>query len=692
MALISVEEIGFCRSGPDNDIDLEAVYGGRISGKREKDIKVNPIYTDINGVTQHADINGNMSPVHVVTYESFPCFQSKAMPPENGKIQNESALQQTDVHLIENSQDNSGFKEDVENKTRNSGTTDVNHDTQEDAQNTRINQEKRNVSKSVHLKYMDSKLCGEYSELESDDTDDHKHTNHINHINDDHTQSENSYKQQPRGFHKDYNMLSYHNKSFVLDENDAVIKSKRSAEINPATVQCKEIQKGSEHGSVLEPENKDESVLVVEETSENLNTIQHNAQGYNFSHSAENMQQQNPSNDLPESTYHEILSVCNMQKSESFTNTGDFSQNIHSEFTDPGDSPQTFHKDIVADVLVHNSSGEDSPKIHLHSDHTNCDNMCYRFVSENNQEGQLRKNLNDWPEIESLVRSVQEETFMEIAQNDESWTETKGHIRSVSDIVIQEKETGENDESKGDKSTADGTLLQKKKQMKMKSNSKTSVVNEVGSSTRTLKSILSNNSSHPSCSVESDHKRKNSDSEIHELKTVKFSEDTVFNENKSNKYKKEKFGQINLRELYRGKIMSDAAVAKMNPLFQPDEGVIEGGEREGDGNSITANDKLTYQLTLKNALRLSKGQPASFNSPSYLEQYLILKAHGIKSDAVDIERLPETLEKPVYDRLIERTLAKERRKICVKWSMVILTVAVITAVATTLGVYFKEGF
>jgi hypothetical protein len=64
----------------------------------------------------------------------------------------------------------------------------------------------------------------------------------------------------------------------------------------------------------------------------------------------------------------------------------------------------------------------------------------------------------------------------------------------------------------------------------------------------------------------------------------------------------------------------------------------------------------------------------------------------LQKDNIDIEKLPETMEKPVYDRLIQRTLAKERRKFCVKWSMVIITVAIITAVATTLGVYFKNNF
>ena len=49
------------------------------------------------------------------------------------------------------------------------------------------------------------------------------------------------------------------------------------------------------------------------------------------------------------------------------------------------------------------------------------------------------------------------------------------------------------------------------------------------------------------------------------------------------------------------------------------------------------------------------------------------------------------IEQPAYDRLIQRTIAKERRKLIIKWTLVILTVSIVTAVATVLGVHFKEN-
>jgi len=64
----------------------------------------------------------------------------------------------------------------------------------------------------------------------------------------------------------------------------------------------------------------------------------------------------------------------------------------------------------------------------------------------------------------------------------------------------------------------------------------------------------------------------------------------------------------------------------------------------------------------------------------------------LQGDEDDIEKLPEWIEKPAYDRLIQRTLARERRKCLIKWGLVLLTVFIITAVATVLGVYFREGF
>ena len=58
--------------------------------------------------------------------------------------------------------------------------------------------------------------------------------------------------------------------------------------------------------------------------------------------------------------------------------------------------------------------------------------------------------------------------------------------------------------------------------------------------------------------------RSRSTDNSNEHKSVKFSDDTVFNDLKPNKYKQER---VSLKDIYKGKISSKEAVAKMNPVF-----------------------------------------------------------------------------------------------------------------------------
>ncbi|XP_045216405.2 RGS domain-containing serine/threonine-protein kinase A-like [Mercenaria mercenaria] len=699
MALISVDDIGLYRTGPNNDIDLQAVYGGRLSGKRERDLKVNPVYSDVNNANQYSDINGNMSPVHVVTYESFPRTRKKTLTSENGKIQNGDIVQSVGKNWAESNNNNISHSAVVENfrKDIEKDKNDANHDSEIEAKNLQLNEKSNDTREDVQVQCKNSNKAS--SELLSNQNDSRANTEEIPHATEDvHTKSDKGL--QTKGFLKNYGLLGYNNESFVLDGIEVVIESKQTEDSDPKHSLSTEIHNNNNSGKSEIPGSKTESLKNSDANHVNPKTVSDSKEILpEVTDSKENSQTEISvaTSDLPESAYQEISDLCDFHEpiSEDISKSNGLIVNTDDNLSNLCESPQICHKEIVTEVLVHNSAVLDTPTKHYISKYSESDTTCHSFDLENNPVSMsYQTDSSDWPDMDVLVRQNEDETYdpsmNEIAQTNESEVECQGHVRSISDVVIQEKETNEGTDNTGNQSS-DGNLegfsLYKKKQNKSNSSSKPGVVSEAGSSTRTLKSILSNGSSHYSCTSECEHKRQNSDLEIHELKTVKFSEDTVFNENKSNKYKKEKFGQINLRELYRGKIMNDAAVAKLNPLYQPEQNDIE-VEEEGDTN----NEKLTYQLTLKNAMRLSKGKTSSLNGPSYMEQYLILKAHGIKKDDIDIEKLPETMEKPVYDRLIQRTLAKERRKFCVKWSMVIITVAVITAVATTLGVYFKEGF
>lgn len=593
---------------------FQAVYGGRISGKKEKDLKVNPLYSDRNSVSQYSDINRNMSPVHVVSYESFPGTRTKPQSSENGIIQNGDVLQHTEANRTEYTSNKSEHNTVVGSLNNDSDIIDPSHNAEEDTKGEKLNDEKSNVPKLVYLKYKDSNSSEEYSAVNRDDGSDNVYI-----------ESKKLNSQYSKGFHKDYSLLSYNNKSFVLDEKDVVIIAKQVKETNPNTNQYHEIQSLSSHirTNSVELEDQAESVSAEAKNSVNPNSLEEDELDLNDSNSTKTAPLEKPNSEgLPESLYHEISNVCDTQKlgHHNVESIHNLSGNLQGESFDIGDSPLKCHKEIVTEVLVHNSAVLESPRMILYSSYSEGQSNPFSFDAKNIKvEIPEQAHSSDWPDIDELVRPVQveklETSVSGIAQSDESRTETKGHIRSVSDIVIQEKETNEGTENKDDRYSAsdmNGSYVYKKKQSKVKSGSKAGVVSEAGSSTRTLKSILSNSSSYHSCSSEIDQKRQNSYSEIQELKTVKFSEDTVFNENKSNKYKKEKFGQINLRDLYRGKIMSEAAVAKMNPLYCPDEGTLEGSEQEADENSEIDNDKLTYQLTLKNAMRLSKGKVGTF--------------------------------------------------------------------------------
>lgn len=213
---------------------------------------------------------------------------------------------------------------------------------------------------------------------------------------------------------------------------------------------------------------------------------------------------------------------------------------------------------------------------------------------------------DDWPSIDSLVRNedvphpVTVETHHERSVHFS--VETYRHARSVSDIV-QTDGSGSAIEIMHDTKVSEKSTTYSKKTKKQ--NSSKTVSHSSNGSTRTLKSILTNSCSASQCSHSESysHRHSDSESEIHELKSVKFAKDTVFNENKTNKYKQEKVNRINLREIYHGKIFSESAMAKMNPLYTDDDGNVEGDGKQG---SMTDDEKLAYQISLKKALKMSR--------------------------------------------------------------------------------------
>ncbi|KAL4227988.1 hypothetical protein ACF0H5_013426 [Mactra antiquata] len=602
----------------------KAVYGGRMSGRRQKDLKVNPVYNDVN---HFAEMTGNMDALRVVTYETFPreklTVNGKHL--QNGDVRNNKNVNETNEKNNEHEPDR---KEDDKNIMAGHESVELERE---------IEQKQGTVEQNIDEEIVYAQPVG-------------KKVGKAEHLR---AEVSNERKENRTEFHNEIN------KRVVDTGEDGVDIGKK---VN-----------ADKYGLLRYNNNINELDNIYVEIDDKVND----------SKDETNIEEEkNESN-------------ASVQGDNIFSEDG----NDEESLAESGcDSPVSSHVGITTEALVHSSDVQELGTC-MFSAKTPVDMKCNSLESDSHPSimSKNSNDISDWPDLDSLVRKSEDEN-----QNCDLKPESidisvdnHRHIRSISDVVgvnVDSEVIHNEMDSKKDVENARGSRKNKKSQKTMKSNARSVSATEA-SSTRTLKSILTSSTGVSGCSCDSETERKSrrTDSEIQECKSVKFSKDTVFNENKSGKYKKEKFKHINLRDIYRGKISSDSAIAKMNPLFQTDEDT-EGVDPNETNGSLSSSEKLAYQLTLKNALRLSKEKPTGINGPSYLEQYLILKAHGLTKENFDIEKLPETIETPAYDRLIQRTLAKERRKICVKWSFVIIIVAVITAVATTVGVYFKQGF
>ncbi|KAL3866141.1 hypothetical protein ACJMK2_043470, partial [Sinanodonta woodiana] len=170
-------------------------------------------------------------------------------------------------------------------------------------------------------------------------------------------------------------------------------------------------------------------------------------------------------------------------------------------------------------------------------------------------------------------------------------------------------------------------------------------------SNRPIKSILA--------ITNTDAQTGNSKSKSHthssEHKSVKFTEDTVFNEDKPKKYKAE---QINLRVIYGGRISNDAAFVKLNPVYVEN---VSDPDRER-AHSLTDDEKMEFRRSFHRADR-----------------------HDVNRNGKIVG-----LEVSRNERLLQRTIAKKRRQLCIKWMLVIVIVIIITTVATVVGVHFSD--
>ncbi|XP_063432786.1 suppressor of Mek1-like isoform X2 [Mytilus trossulus] len=165
--------------------------------------------------------------------------------------------------------------------------------------------------------------------------------------------------------------------------------------------------------------------------------------------------------------------------------------------------------------------------------------------------------------------------------------------------------------------------------------------------------------------------RSRSTDNSNEQKSVKFSDDTVFNDTKPNKYKQER---LNLKDIYKGKISSKDAVAKLNPVFlDEDNQALQDRNTEG-GDQYDDN----------------------LNTPAYMKNYLT--SHGgeqgpIRHAGLDVDNDIESIgsEGAVnYDKLIQQTIARKRRSRVLRLICAVFTFCVVIGVVVVLVIFVGQ--
>ncbi|XP_052098153.1 myb-like protein X isoform X2 [Mytilus californianus] len=162
--------------------------------------------------------------------------------------------------------------------------------------------------------------------------------------------------------------------------------------------------------------------------------------------------------------------------------------------------------------------------------------------------------------------------------------------------------------------------------------------------------------------------RSRSTDNSNEQKSVKFSDDTVFNDTKPNKYKQER---LTLKDIYKGKISSKDAVAKLNPVFHDEDNQAIQDRNTEDGDQYDDN----------------------LNTPAYLKNYLT--SHGgeqgqIRHAGLDVDNDIESIgsEGAVnYDKLIEQTIARKRRSRILRLICAVFTFCVVIGVVVVLVIF-----
>ena len=583
------------------------MYGGKISGRKEKGLKVNPIYQDSFNSHQPSgysrrDHNGNTNGVYLEMYETFPPRKDRNANLASPKDITMVGLDKTVPALNGNLSDPEHKSQDIDqtsSKVLQPTLLGPGDDLQLNLSNTSRNNQTQNVTenqRSTSLK-----------------PDDFGHTGS-------HTEEILSDLRNMKLPKDDYALLGYHNGAYVHD--DEVIKDAEDVK-DADNINVSETVKDADNINVSETV-KDADNINVSETEKDADNINDSETGQQESVAVCHSIDSSPSKSsissdsspkkkgkfVTQVSVHVIEYSENPAKSVKLESP-DIETSKDSEITqsksDVGNADP--YDDILVVTQEENSS---KPKVEIVKEtETRKDVSCIddRGLTDNEEDKLDTRNPE---EVVIDIDSETKSSHVEVSEIHPSKEDKVIHIKSeVKSLSVQgseiqsSKKDSSDSQSKSTNHTKKSALFSNKVKKKDKNNGSHDLPDGEPSET-TLKSILANASPDVRTKVPNhSHTGTDSDMEIHEAKSVKFSQDTVFNENKPKKYKNERIDRMNLRNIYRGRISSDSAVAKLNPLFSDDLEAY-------DQDSLTDDEKVAYRLSLQKMME-SNGKVKNAN-------------------------------------------------------------------------------
>ncbi|KAK3099004.1 hypothetical protein FSP39_025181 [Pinctada imbricata] len=306
------------------------------------------------------------------------------------------------------------------------------------------------------------------------------------------------------------------------------------------------------------------------------------------------------------------------------------------------------------------------------------ENVTY-YHGEGESEGLKEGNRSDWPEIDDIVMPNIKETEVDTKNLANGKPHMNGHIPNgnhIHDHSVNVESSDINQNFKASKKSSQKAKSERKSSKKKVRERKNSLPDHILNSLakKPTKPILVPSVS--SNGQEVVQVRKDS-MVITEQKSVTFSDDTVFNENKPNKYRQER---LNIR-----RHNADGAMASANPVFVDDDGFEI---------SLTDDEKALRYYTQKDSSKQILSN--DLNVPGYMKEYVI-EGGDLPQIAMTKEPLatinPNGIEdiegissEPYEERLSRKTRERSRKSRIVRLTLACFAFAIVIGVVVLLVV------